>query len=304
MKTHSTRRVLISLATMAVLAACKGGGDADDAGAGKAAHEAAIEQLKQPVAIVAAYKGYLVPPDVSQDKYAPKRRPDAEKISICAANEIRHAANAARQNLQRTNAAMSKELDDALQAVANVCTDAVDPEALAKCTAAIQAFDDALGKGAAAASAAGATAKFPRVAPDAVTEEAKKSIAPFLKARGPSAAEKAYIAKRADANVTALDLMTACQSAAEEAGAVAKAYDQADEPVRLIAVTHKMSLDSQCGALNATETLRKDVDDCRKKAKTPECKIVCGKAKAIVENGVPAATFAPLEKDVADVCKE
>src|SRR5262249_34685012 len=154
-----------------------------------------------------------------------------------------------------------------------------DPAALTKCNGAVKALDDALAKSAAAASAAGVATKYTRIATEFVTEDAKKAIGPFLKARGPSAAEKAYVAKRSDANVAVADLVSACQAAADDAGAVAKAYDQADEPVRLIAVTHKMSLDSQCNALNSVDKMGKDVNDCRKKAKTPDCKIACGKAK-------------------------
>ena len=245
-----------------------------------------------------------MPPDVKGDKYAPKRRPDGEKVSVAASNEIRHAANNARQNVQRVNGALSPELDNALQGVANGCAEAVDPEALTKCNGLVRTLDEALEKGAAAATAAGVTTKYPRVAPEFVTEEAKKAIGPFLKARGPSAAEKAYVAKRSDASVPVADLIAACQAAADDAGTIAKAYDQAEEPVRLIAVTHKMSLDSQCNGLNNADKMGKDVNDCRKKVKTPECKLVCGKAKALADDGVPAAAFTPLEKDVADVCKE
>ena len=55
-----------------------------------------------------------------------------------------------------------------------------------------------------------------------------------------------------------------------------------------------MSLDSQCKQLEATENLRKDLVDCKKKAKSTECKVVCSKVKARVEEGVPAAVFATL----------
>ena len=73
-----------------------------------------------------------------------------------------------------------------------------------------------------------------------------------------------------------------------------------------MAVTRKLALDSQCRRLDEIQGLSKDVGECRKgkKAKSTECKIVCGKAKGALEVGLPAAVFAPMEKDVADICKE
>ena len=40
---------------------------------------------------------------------------------------------------------------------------------------------------------------------------------------------------------------------------MAKGFEHADEPLRLIAVTHKLSIDSQCNTLNATDPMRKEL---------------------------------------------
>jgi len=248
------------------------------------------------VAIIAAYLPHLAAPD-GKDRFASKRRADLEKAAQAAANEIRFAANGARQRIDGS-AATTKDLVAALGAVSAACTDAADPAAVEKCTASVKALDGVLQK----TEAAGGTAKLPRVAPEAVTDEARAATAPLLRARGPGAAEKAYVEKRADEKVAVSDLVTACQAAAEEAGGTAKAFEKAEEPLRLVAVTHKMALDSQCNGLNTAETVRKELQDCRKKAKSSECAIVCGKTKTIVDDGVPAAAFSVLEKDYADIC--
>jgi hypothetical protein len=283
---------------------CKSEPEVDPAvEANKKAYEAASAELQKPVALIAAYLPYLAPPD-TKDKYAAKRRPDLERAAAAAADEIRHAANGARQNIDRSGAAATKDLVAALAAVSAACTEAGDPAAVEKCSASVKALDGALQKTGAAAAAAGVTAKYPRVAPESITDDAKKAIAPFLKAKGPGPAETAYWGKRADEKIAVADLVSACQAAADEIGATSQAFEKAAEPLRLIAVTHKMSIESQCNGLNATEAVRKDLQDCRKKAKSSECAIVCGKAKTIVDDGVPAAVFASLEKDYADICSK
>jgi hypothetical protein len=223
-----------------------------------------------------------------------------EKATVCAANEIRHAANQARQKI---GPAGWKDLEAAFLGVATDCTDASEPDASDKCDKAVKKLDGELQKTAASSPAA---AKVPRIVPESITEDAKKRIAPFLKAKGPTAADKAYVAKRNDPSASPDDVFAACQASAEDADKAAKAFDKADEPIRLIAVTRKMSMDSQCNALTATSNLAKEVKDCAtpKKAKTVECKLSCSKAKQRIEEGLPAAAFKPLEKDVADNCKE
>jgi len=292
---RSTVLVALGIA-LGLGAGCNSSGGSGGADAGAAIQDAATE-LKEPVGLISAYLPYLLRPADDKEKYTPKRRPDLEKATICSANEIRHAANQARQKI---GPAGLKDLEAALLAVATDCTDASEPEAADKCNAAVQKLDAELKK----TADANPSAKIPRIGPEAITEDAKKRITPFLKAKGPSAAEKAYVVKRADAAASEDDVIAACQAAAEEADKAAKAFDKADEPIRLIAVTRKMSMDSQCGALTATGNLEKDVKDCRKKPKTIECKLACSKAKQRIEDGLPAAAFTPLEKDVADICKE
>jgi hypothetical protein len=166
----------------------------------------------------------------------------------------------------------------------------------------VVALDAALGKASAALTAAGSAAKFRRIAPDAITDEAKKAIAPFLRALGPGPTEQAYFAKRSDEKASFDDVSSACQAAADEAAKVGAAFEHADEPLRLVAVTHKLSLDSQCRVLNETDGQRKDLADCKKKAKSTECKVVCSKVRTRIEEGLPAAVFANMEQDANKIC--
>lgn len=303
-KTLQNSALVVVGITVAAALGCKGGSETEaQAAAEKKALEAAATEVKQPVGVIAAYLPHLRQP-ARKEKYAPKRGSDVEKATLYAANEIRYAANGAKQKIERNSAASTKDLIAALQTIAGACAEASDDEKLEKCAAAVGALDAALQKTEAAGAAAGVTTKYPRVAPEAITEEAKKAIAPFLKARGPGAAETAYQAKRSDAAVSMSDVISACQAAADETDGVSRAYEKADEPIRIIAVTHKMSVDSQCNGLKAAEAIHKDVNDCRKKAKSSECKIVCAKAKTVLDDGIPAAAFAPLEKDYAEICAE
>jgi len=282
--------------------ACGGGDDkAAAAEAERKAQEAAATELKEPIALISAYLPYLRPADTSKDRFSPKRRPDEERSTAYTAEEIRHVANSARQSL-KGDSPVIKDIVTALQNVAASCTEANDPTAIDKCSGSIDKLNDTLKKSEGASQ--GGAVKFPRVGPESVTEQAKKGIATFLRAKGPGDATKAYITKRSDPNVTTADLSSACQSAVDEAGSSAMAFEKAEEPIRLIAVTRKMSMESQCGVLTATETLHKDLKDCRKKAKTPDCKAICGKAKVRVDDGVPAAAFLPFEKDYAEICAD
>jgi hypothetical protein len=299
-----THRILLAgpMAFGMVLSGCNAATAPADAGVDPKAYEATITSLKEPIGLIAAYSPYLAPPDPNE-AFAPKKRPDAERAAACAANEIRHAANGARQKL-KSDAPTTKILEPAMSAVTTSCTDASEATGVEKCRAAVKALDEALAKSGTESAAAGVTAKFPRVAPESVTPEAKAAMAQFLRARGPGAAEQAFMTKRADPKVTVADLTSACEAASGEAGDVAAVLEKAEEPLRLVAVTHKMSLDSQCRALTTTEGLRKEVEGCKKNAKTTECAIVCGKAKVRLEDGIVAAAFSPFEKEVADTCKE
>lgn len=275
----------------------------EDAGGGdKAALEAAAALVKQPVALITAYQPYLAEND-GKDVYAPKRRSDLTKAAIFAAGEIRFAANGARQKFTLSSPA-TKDLEAALGGISTACTDAADTSAFQKCDASVKALDGALEKAGAAAAAAGAAAKFPRVAADSITEEANKALAPFLKALKPGPAEQAYFAKRSDAKATYADVSAACQSAADEMAKVMAIYEKSEEPIRLVAVTHKLSIDSQCKSLDATDGLKRDLDGCKKKAKSIECKTACAKVRTRIEDGIPAAAFATLEADANAICEK
>ena len=169
---------------------------------------------------------------------------------------------------------------------------------------AVQKVEGAIKAAETASASAGAGVKLPHIVPESITEEAKKDAAPFMQAKGPGAAEKAYAEKRSDTAISVSDLVTACQAAATETGAVAAKYEKADERLRLVAVTHKLAVEAQCNGLTTTDNLHKDLLDCKKKAKSTECKIICGKSKALIEDGLPAAAFTSMEKDTADICKE
>jgi hypothetical protein len=166
----------------------------------------------------------------------------------------------------------------------------------------VKALDASLEKTGAAAAAMGVAGKYPRIAPDSVTPEAQAAIAPYLRARGPGAAEKAYVEKRQDPKASVADVIAACQAAQVDADAAASAFEKADEPIRLTAATRKMARDSQCRRLGELEGLNKDLVDCKKKAKSTECKIVCGKVKGWIEEGLPAAAFTPIQKEYTDIC--
>ncbi len=287
--------------------ACGKGDDgaAAEAAAEKKAHEAAIADLKQPIALIAAYSPYARYPE-HPDKFFPARHPDYEKSTLCAANEIRYAANKARQKLEVNPAKATQDLQAALRTVTQACADADEPDKLTKCGDSIKGLDAALDKTGAAAAAMGVAGKYPRVAPDAVTDEAKTYMATFLKARGPGDAEKAFVEKRNDPKLTPGDISAACDAAQAAAGDAAMTYEKADEPIRLVAVTRKMALDSQCRRIAELQNLSRDLLECKnkKKAKTPECKNTCGKVKTWIDDGFPAAAFAPIEKDFADICKD
>jgi hypothetical protein len=272
--------LFLALGAVVGLAACGKGTDpeAEKTAAEKSAHEAAIADLKQPIALIAAYEPYATFPDQTP-KYTP-----------------------ARQKLEVSSADASKGVQAALKSVTEACADASEPGSLTKCADTVKALDGALEKAGAAASAMGVTAKYPRVAPESVTDEAKAAIAPFLRAKGPGAAEKAYVEKRSDPKATPADVIAACQAAQTDADAAAMTFEKADEPIRLVAVTRKMARDSQCRRLEELQNLNKDLLDCKKKAKSTECKIVCGKVKNWMEDGLPAAAFTPIEKDYADIC--
>jgi hypothetical protein len=301
--THRTTLAGIGMLFVAA-AGCKGKDEAaEKKAAEKKALEAALAVVGKPIATISAYLPYTEDLGAAE-KFATKQRGDMQRATEHAANEIRHAANSARQFVDHGDSPATKALADAFTPIATSCTDANEPAKLDTCRAKVKALDDALGKFETACAAAGITAKVPRVGPVSITEDVKKAMAPYLKARGPGQAEVAFAAKRADPQATVAAVLDACRAAATETEQVADTYKNADEPIRILAATHKMSLDSQCNALTAAETTQKEVTDCRKKPTTPECKISCAKAKTIMDGGIPAAAFVSLEKEHAEVCEK
>jgi len=298
-----TPRMMFAALGMFLVAAagCKGNDEAaEKAAAEKKALEAALPELKSSIALISVYLPHTADPGAAA-KYASKRRNDMIRATEQAATEIRHIANGARQRLSVDSPA-TKALAEAFGAISTACTDANEQPKLDACTAKVKALDDALGKFDAACAAAGITAKAPRVGPAAVTDEAKKAAAGYLKARGPGQAETAYLSKLADEKATVASVIEACRAAATEAEGVADGYERAEESIRVLSATHKMSLASQCNALTATETVQKEVIDCKKKPTSTECKTSCGKAKTILDEGIPAAAFASLAKEYTDIC--
>lgn len=305
MRAGKNRLVLLSftLAGAALAAGC-GPSDAEiKAEAEKKAMDAAAAALVEPIGLISGYRPHLAPPDDTV-KYAPKRHADLDRAMGAAANEIRHAANAARQNLERAGAEGTKDLEASLKSLTGICMDTQEVEVVARCEKAVAALDAALEKAEAARTAAGAQKAIPRIAPGSITPDAKKAVDSFLRARGSGKAEAEFVKKRADPAASSGDVISACQSASSEAEETQRQFERADEPIRLVAVTHKMAIDSQCNRMTGTEALRKEVGDCKKNAKTPECKVACGKAKALIDDGVPAAAFEPFQKEYQEICEK
>lgn len=299
------RTTLAALGMLFIVApGCKGNQEAEaKAAAEKKALEAAVGEVGKSVALLSAYLPYTADPGAAE-KYATKRRNDMQRATELAATEIRHAANGARQRVDRGDSPATKALAEAFAAISTACTDANEQAKLDACVAKVKGLDDALGKFEAACTAAGITAKIPRVGPAAVTDDAKKAIASYVKARGPGKAETAFFAKCADEKATVAAVIEACKAAATETEQVADGYEKADEPIRVLSATHKMSVGAQCNALAAIETAQKEVLDCKKKPATPECKNSCAKVKTILDDGIPAAAFASLPKEYADICEK
>ncbi len=301
-----THRITLSAIGLFIFAAagCKGKDEAaEKAAAEKTALEAAAPEVSKAVGLISAYLPYTADPGAAE-KYATKRRNDMQRATELAANEVRHVANAARQNVDRGGSAATKAMGEAFAAISTACTDANEQVKLDACTAKVKALDDALGKFEDACRAVGVTAKIPRVGPAAITDESKKAIAAYVKARGPGQAERAFFAKCAEEKATVASVIEACRAAASETEQVANAYEKADEPIRVLSATHNMSVGAQCNALGAVETAQKEIAACKNKPKTPECTTSCGKVKTILDDGIPAAAFASLPKEHAEICEK
>jgi hypothetical protein len=296
------KATLLGVSMAALFLGCGGGGDAGTGSTGgddgqKAALGKVAEMLKEPLALIAGYKTFIVPPDATA-KYVPKRRPVYDKSAAAASNEIRAAANDARQKIPSAAGSVGADITKALNDTAGACADAADDDAFKKCVDAVNALDDALGK---ASTASGVN--FGKVATATPTEASKKTVGRLEKAKGPGAAEKVFFEKRADASASSKDVIAACQTAAAEVDAVWNQYEKAEPPIHDTAIVHKQNIDAQCHRMEGLGDLQTTVTECKKSPKKPDCVTACGKAKAEIDEGIPAASFESLTKAVADSCK-
>jgi len=268
----------------------------------KAAPDATLDaesaaDVNEHVGMIAAYLPYIAAPDTS-DKYEPKRG-DVDRATVYAANEIRHAANGLRQRLQRKGGATANALGASLGEVAEACADLPKPEALATCRDKVTALEAALAK----AETDGGQ-KLARAEPGAITEAGKKSLEPYVEVRGPSDAEKTFMKKRGDAAIKLSGVASACEAAAFGLESTANKYEKRNEDLRLVAVTHHQAFQAQCTKMRRAEVTWAQVQGCEKKPDEPDCKIACGKANAMIKNGVPAAALENIGEDVEKFCKK
>lgn len=294
----------LTLPALGFLLACGPKTDpAAEAAAKKKQIDDALAVLGPSIGKISAFQPHIVLPD-EKDPYAPANRQSDVRAATAAANEVRHEATAARQALKKAGSPVTAPIETALDAVSTACADAKEEAQIQGCLKSITGLDEALDKASADATAAGAGSKLPRVGKDAITKEAEATTRHLVTARGPGPEETAFCAKRADPKATFDDLDKACGKALEEADAAATQYENADEPIRLVAVTRKMGMASQCKRLRTAETARTELNDvCKKKPNSSECAIACGKAKAVIDDGLPAAYFEVIKKEQEDACK-
>lgn len=291
--------------TVAFSAGCSGGGGKADAGGGKEDYEQAIAGLIEPIGLISAYLPYLKQPDDKGEKYAPKRRYDQVKASFHAADEIRHTTNAASQKFKRSKSKVLIGLSPALIKVTKLCATPDEMPAVEKCEAEVMAFAKLLEGLAKEAKAAGVTKPFPLIGPAAVTETAKKKIAPYQEALGPGKLELVHWATLKNEKATTTDVIADCKVAAGAADAVWRAFEKADPEVRKLAAIHKLAVEAQCNQIQITDGILMGVRACKEEKKPedkPECKLVCANAKTRLGMGVPAAAFATLEKEHEELC--
>jgi hypothetical protein len=250
------------------------------------------------------------------------RRADEIRAAFYASDEVRHASNRARQF---GKSPVTKELVPLLEQIARTCADPDEMPAVVRCRTQVKTFDEALGQHAEKAKAAGATGRFPRVAPEHITEAAKANLAEFKRALGPTETEKKYLAKRTDDEVTPEDLIAGCQAAAFEANEVMNQFEKAGMPeLKKLAAIHKLSLDSACNSLQTAHGLNQAVQQCKQRAednegkpKPPppppgsegedpeqECLRICAQTKTLIERGIPAAVFASIEETYEQACEK
>ncbi len=302
-----SKTILVGLSFSLSLGPCLAGcgekaDPAADALKKKKEFDDALAIVAPAISKISAFEVHLKPVD-DKDPYTPKSRQWEDRAGTAAANEIRHEATATRQALKKLGASSLAALETAFDDVSAKCADVKEVEKMPACITAIQGLDKALEGATAAATAAGSSSKFPRIGKDAITKEGQAATQKLATARGPGPEETAYRKVRGDAKATFDALDAACQKAQQESDDIAVQYENADEPVRLVAVTRKMGMASQCKKLRTASAARTEMEVCKTKPKSTECAVGCGKVKAVIDEGIPAAHFETLKKEHEDACK-
>ncbi len=311
---HWIRLATIPL-TIAFFSGCNGADTKADGAPTKEDYDKAITALIEPIGLISAYLPYLENPEDKEkgQKYAPKRRYDEVKAAFHAANEIRHTTNGARQQFKRAKNKVLNTISPELTKVTKACASPDEMPAVERCEKQVLELNKMLEKLAGEAKAAGATGKFPTVGPDAVTETAKKKLAPYKEALGPGKAELIHWATLKDEKATTTDVLSNCKVAHQEAEAVWKSFEKADPEVRKLAAIHMLAVKAQCDQATVTDGVLMGVRTCaekysdenKKKIEEEEeqaCKLACANAKTRIKIGLEAAAFAPLEKEYEELC--
>ncbi|MBI4703974.1 MAG: hypothetical protein HY744_22935 [Deltaproteobacteria bacterium] len=308
MSTRQAGPAALAAAALAFLAAAGCGEPAKKPMDPKQACELVAAEAREPVALIAGYRAYLEEP--KPQPYLPKRRTDLEEAAFFAAEEIRHAANTARQYAARTLSPVAAVVSPPLLEVAVRCAEIREMGAVAKCRKAARDLEPALQQQARKCAAAGLGAPFPLAEPGAITDKARAQLARLENALGPGPAEKAMLAKLPDAKVSEDDLVAACAAATAEADTVRRELDKAGpEELHRVAAVHQQALGAHCNRVGLAAGAHNGVLACRKKPtskKDPrytECKIECAKAMRILDEGVPAEAFSAMAKDHEEICK-
>lgn len=313
----TTYRGALGAALLGAIAtiACNGAQTAKS-GATKEDYDKAIESLTEPIALISAYQPHLTePPPI---KYPPKRRSNVDEAMWQAADEIRHACNRARQMGNRTGSTVAKSLEQPFLEVAKACAAPEEPDDVERCKKAVLKLDTQLAETAAASMAAGVTKKFPRIAPETVTDKAKKKIAPYLSAKGPTKTEKEYWALRAKQDTTVQELIMACRAAEGEANTVMLGFEKTDETLHKLAAKHKIAVEAECNRLNYVANTQDGITKCREEPDKPPpkrtkeekeefeklCKLNCANGRKIVADGVPAAVFTKMKDEYDEICPD
>jgi hypothetical protein len=307
------RRASVVLACL-VLAGCPGGKGKTDEPTGAQAFDQAANELAPEVGLVAAYAPYLEMPK-PEGKYAPKVGADHQHAAYVAGDEIRHAANRMRQFSQSP---VVKTMDEALSNLTRGCMSAKEEPGWKKCREAVAAFDKALATKGQEASSAGSTAKWPRVAPEAVTDKVRQGMAPFLKTILANEPEKKLLSLLTDANAKPEDITSTCEMADQTQQGVTKEFDKGPEELHKLSAKHQQRIVGLCAQLGRAAGVFVEVKLCREEEKDPkhktlkkeeleereqQCKLACGHIKARLDEGVPAAVFETMQQDYDEYCK-